>query len=265
MAITTMDGLIAGLAGGRDVYMYKTTSTTTIAGNWCSFYEIGGAPALPTIPSSAHSTCTSTDAGALAGMPGSTDLYYIAGAWVNATAIQSFTLFDRLAHCGNLVGNSTAVQAVTVSSTGSRDTGRISTATSLDWFLEWYTTTGTTAATITVNLQYTDGSTGVFTYTTPSTMRQSRLVPIISTVGKNIESIQQATLSVTTGTAGSFGFTCARRLCEVPNMVANYGVYFDAFDLGMPNVLGNACLWMASIQAATASGVTQTKFRVIPG
>lgn len=263
-----MDGLVNGLASARDVYFYKTTSTTTVAGDYCSFYQIGGIPSLPAIPSSIASTCTSTTVGAGLNMPGSTELYYIGTGYGVATTLQQIKLFDRLHHCGGLVTNSTTPQAVNVSSTGSFDTGRCSSTTPVCWFLEWYTTSGATGATVICDVTYTDGSTGTISYAAGATRRQSFLARLYSTASpmKIIQSVSQLTWQATTGTAGSMGVTAARCLCDLPMFtVANYPVQADFATLGMPQVLGKACLWPISYMAATASGVVQLNYKVIPG
>lgn len=265
MAITTMDGLVAGLGASETLYWYKTTSTTTVAGYDLSFWYLGGFPALPSIPSSVAVACTSTEAGAPTMTIVSTDKYYVGAADIVATALQTFTLNDRLYHCGGLVGNSTSLQSFTVTSTVAMDNGRCSTACPTEWWVEVYTTLGTAASSCYFDVTYTDGSTGVIAQTWGSTMRQSRLLRIQSTQNKIIQTIHGATLQVTTGTAGSWGVTVGRPLFSMTCPAANQGVAYDFAQIGLPQLSSRACLWWRACEAATASGVVQAKVQIIAG
>lgn len=265
MAITTMDGLVAGLAASEVLYWYKTTSTTTVAGYDLSYWQLGGVPALPSIPSSVAIACTSTLDGAPTMQIVSTDKYYVAVADVVATVLQTFTLNDRMYHCGGLVGNSTATQSFTVTSTVAMDAGRISTGTPTEWWTEVYTTMGTAASSCYFDVTYTDGSTGVLAQTWASTMRQSRLLRLQSTSNKIIQSIHGATLQITTGTAGSWGVTVSRPLFSMTCPAANQGVAYDFAQIGMPELSSRACLWWRSWMAGTASGVLQAKVQIAVG
>lgn len=265
MAITTMDGLVKGLAGAEVLPYYKTTSTTTVAGYNLSYWYLAGYPGIPAIPSSVASACTSTIEGAVPITQTSTDKYYVASVELVTTALQMFTLHDRLYHCGGLVGNSTALQSFTVTSTAAMDAGRISTAIPTQWWVEVYTTMGTAASSCYFDVTYTDASTGVLTQVWASTMRQSRLLPILSTNGKAIKTIHGATLQITTGTAGSWGVTCSKPLCSVPTPLINVGNAYDFAQIGFPQISSQACLWWTANMAATASGVLQAYIKVAPG
>lgn len=264
--ITTMNGLVLGLSRATNAYMYKTASTTTVAGDFVSLYEIGGVPALPAIPSSIASTCTSTTDGAMQVLSGSTDIHYIAAANAIVASVANISIFDRLHHCGNLSGASTEVQAANVSSTGSFDTGRCSSTTPTEWFLEWYTTTGTSTATANCDVTFTDASTATISVALSATRRQSQLLRILSTVTptKIIQSVQNVTLSATTGTAGSFGVTVGKRLCDLPAVTGgNYGVSADFAALGMPSLIGQACLWPVAWAQTTSIGISAISLKVI--
>lgn len=265
MAIQTMDALVKGLAGSETLFWYKTTSTTTVAGYDLSYWQLGGVPALPAIPSSVAVECTSTEAGAPAMVSVSTDKYYVVAADVVATVLQTFTMNDRLYHCGNLVGNSTATQSFTVTSTVAMDLGRICTACPTEWWAEVYTTMGTAASTCVFDVTYTDASTGTIRQIWASTMRQSRLLRLQSTDNKIIQTVHGATLQATTGTAGSWGVTVSRPLFSMTCPAANQGVAYDFAQIGMPELSSRACLWWRSWMAGTTSGVLQAKVKIAVG
>ena len=266
MAITTMDGLAKGLAGGENLMWYKTTSTTMVAGYDCSLWYLGGVPTIPSIPSSVASACTSTIAGANSITITSTDKYYIAGAYVTATVLSYFCLNDRLYHCGGLSGNSTSLQSFTVTSTVAMDAGRISTDTPTQWWAETYTTMGATASSCYFDVTYTDGSTGIIAQTWASTMRQSRLLRITSSEsGKIIQSITGATLQAGTATAGSWGVTVSKCLFDVPIEVVNIGKALDFAYVGLPAISSLACLGWKTWCAGTSLGTFVGRVRVIAG
>ena len=210
-------------------------------------------------------SCTSTIDGAIPITLASTDKYYIGTVDVVTTALQTFMLNDRLYHCGNLVGNSTSLQSFTVTSTVAMDAGRISTCCQTQWWMEVYTTMGTAASSCYFDVTYTDASTGIVKITYDSTMRQSRLVPLVSTDAKEIMTIHGATLQATTGTAGSWGVTVSRPLFALTVPLANSGIQYDFAQIGMPQLSSLACLWWNSWMAATASGVLQAKIQLMAG
>jgi hypothetical protein len=145
------------------------------------------------------------------------------------------------------------------------DAGRISTNTYTEWWMEGYTTIGTGASSCYFAVTYTDGSTGQIAVTMASTLRQSRMFKILSSVGKTIQSITGATLQSTTGTAGSWGVTVSRPLFTITPAVANIGLTYDFAQTGMAMVSTNACLWWRAWQATTATGVVQANVKLIMG
>jgi hypothetical protein len=266
MAITTMDGLVAALGNADTLSWYKTTSTTTVAGYDISFYQLGGVPTLPSIPSSVGTFCTSTTGGAPTITKSSTDKVYVASVDLVTTALQTYTLNDRLYHCGSLVGNSSALQTFTVTSTVAMDAGCISTNTYTEWWMEGYTTLGSAASSCYFDVTYTDASTGVIAVTIASTFRQSRLLRILSSVtGKIIQSISGATLQVTTGTAGSWGVTVSRPLFTITPGLVNVGITYDFAQTGLAQISTLACLWWRAWQATTATGVLQANVKLVAG
>jgi hypothetical protein len=260
-----MDKLVAGLAGARTMTWYKTTSTTAVAGDRLSYFYLGGVPTLPSaIPSSVAVVCNSGTLGSPLGMTGSTGEAYVASAWIVGGNITSFTLYDRLMHCGGLSAQTTVSQAIAVTSTGAFDTARTSSQSYNDFFIEWYTTTGISTGSWTFGLTYTDGSTGSYVYPYASTRRQSQLQLIYSSATSLlIQSVDTVAITTVTGTAGSFGVTCARRLCDIPAPVVLTGYSYDFASIGMPRILGTSFLWLTGIINGTASSNTQFSCKVI--
>ena len=76
---------------------------------------------------------------------------------------------DRLAHMGGLSGTVTTAQNVSLALNTLGATNNISNRigdtnySDVQWWLEWYTATGSTAVTATVAVTYNDGTTGALT------------------------------------------------------------------------------------------------------
>jgi hypothetical protein len=191
-------------------------------------------------------------------------LSYIATLSAQMVNAGSLILYDRLAHMGGLSGTSVAAQTVNVSIPASR--GANVGGEGLEWFLEWYTDTGATGVNCTVS--YTDqgdvaGRTVVVAV--PATCRASRLLPIPPNAAQQIKSIQNVTLSASTLAAGSFGVTCARRLGDTAVAVTNQISRAGVFDLGLPRVYDDACLWLVNLVSTTTTGNANGTLQLIQG
>ena len=131
----------------------------------------------------------------------------------------SVHLFDRLLHIGGLDGTVTSAQ--TVGGTLTRNTGGAGNGI----FIEVYDSVGVTATTLTVDYTNQDGVTG-----RTGTVRQfgdsdfaggyggetNVMIPVILQAGDTgVQAVADVTLAATTGTAGDFGVTIAKRLTKM--------------------------------------------------
>lgn len=264
MSLATLDELILAMASSSAQLLpiiAKNGKPSQLAGGFSSNWNGTGTPAASNIPAAAE-VPTSATLGALAfNNPGGGLTSYIArvacSASVNGAALR---ISDRIGQMGGLSGTSTSAQTVGVDVTGSSNNlavrrGR-SDYTDVAWFLEWYTDTGSTAVTATVTYTNAAGASGL-TVAVPlaATMRSGRMLPIIPDNGDAIRSIQSVTLSASTGTAGNFGVTAQRLICEVPNGLANTTTLLDWAGLGLPIVANDACLAVSCINPG-AAGIT---------
>jgi len=113
----------------------------------------------------------------------------------SATDVQ---IHDRLAHMGGLNGTLTTAQTVGVDvSVSALDSRRgDSSYSDVQWWLEWYTATGSTAVTATVSYTNAAGVSGkTTTVYIAASLAASRMLPIIGSGGEFIKSIQSVTLS----------------------------------------------------------------------
>lgn len=254
--------------GGR--LNFEKASLTSVAGFLYSGWLAGGQPAAGATPGAA-ATVTQATTGAL-------------GRFVNAGGsktnrlleLQFYSgssgcdiLYDRLAHMGGLSGTvaTPTAQTVNVDIATAAAAGRCAAdGSDVEWFLEWYTATGSTGVTATITYTNQAGTAGrTTTVTLPASVPASRLIPItvLAAGDTSIQSIQSVTLSATTGTAGNFGVTAAKRICHTNynflfiNAGANGmpGGCMDYLGMKLPKIPDDACLWFVHFATTTSIGI----------
>ena len=193
------------------------------------------------------------------------------GAWANAACSNSamtVEIHDRLMHMGGLNGTLTTAQTVGVDISANLATSNLSARigdanySDIQWWLEWYTATGSTAVTATVAVTYNDGTTGTLSVSLAATRPASLMIPLNGLIpsaaaGKYIRAITTVTLSATTGTAGSFGVTATRPRMTLPLPLANKTEIFDWAALGLPEIFNSSCLFPLVLTSTTSSGTVR--------
>ena len=268
MAFASLDDLLAGMAsGGYSVPVSRASLATQVVGHETSLWRGTGFPAQGAIPGAA-AICSDATVGAfpLAARGGAQERIVSGLSLQGGSAGNTFLLEDRLGHMGGLSGTVTTAQTVDLdihTNIGvSNLAARVGNAnySEIEWYLEWYTATGATIATPTATVTFNDGSTGTVNAwvlgatALPASVAASRRYKLAPTNGLFIRSVQTVTLSVSTGTAGSFGVTAVRRLCAFDATSANVLQTRDWADLAAPKVADNACLTLAQICNATSTG-----------
>lgn len=259
----TRDKMLAAIAAGGKLPIYKSSIANMGAGYICSLWRATGSPDWPqgAIPGAAANPTDATTGGILlptfTGTTGRVYKFAPVGNTVN-----TWRLYDRIGHMGGLVGNVATTQTVNLAISTPLTAGRcLSTMLDVEWYVEIYTDIGTTAANLTVT--YTDvndvGSKTVvitgFTGASPLN-RAGRCVLLVPTDGVQIKSVQSATLSVTSGTAGSFGITARVLKAQVGQLVANIAPPgTDAVSIGLPEIKDSVCLEMLALCSTTSTGV----------
>ena len=273
MTITTRDGIIAGLGNNNDRIIWdKASIATQVVGQYCSLWRGTGVPAQGAIPSTA-ALCTKALAGAIGftNQTGPATSYLAWHTLLCGTANTNLEIHDRLAHMGGLSGTVTTAQTVGVDlATLSCPVDRLGAAdySDVQWWLEWYTATGATASNATVNVTYSDASTGNLaviavggTAVGASQMRNL----LTATNGLWIKGVNSVTLSASTGTAGSFGVTATRPRCAMTAPIANVNFPFDWAALGFPVIPNDACLQGILMSTATSTGTIKGQGKIIHG
>ncbi len=250
MAIASMDDLAAAMASSRHLAYFKGSLANMAAGQFASLWRAPGNPAQGATPGAwATPDDSTTGAFAFTNPTAPAKTYWVNWGLICATS-NGVALFDRLGHMGGLSGTVTTAQTVngTIPARGGY------TPQDVEWYLEWYTDTGGTAVTATITYtNQNDVSGRTCTVSLAATRRAGTMLYILpSTSGDYIKSIQSVTLSATTGTAGSFGVTCCRRVHST-YAVANQPLMLDAMNLGCPEIPDDACLFFQVLCSTTST------------
>ncbi len=279
MTITTRDKLIDALGNNSSRFIIdKASLSNAAAGQYHSLWRATGQPGQGAIPGAA-AACTNALTGCM-GFTQQTSPATSYGGWATAVcsnAAVTIEVHDRLAHMGGLSGTSVAAQTVGIDMntlSGSNNiAARMGDAnySDIQWWLEWYTDTGGTAVTATVNVTYSDGSTGNLTgVSLAATRRASFMQPLNSYIpaaqsGLYIRGVNTVTLSATTGTAGSFGVTATRPRMTMPLNIANKTEYFTWADLGFPEIFNTSCLFPIELASTTSTGTVRGGGKICHG
>lgn len=279
MAITTRDKLIDAMGNNTSrIILDKATIASQAAGTFVSLWRATGQPGQGAIPSTA-ATCNNSTTGGInftqQTSPATSYVGYLDCATGNAA--MTVELHDRLAHMGGLSGTVTTAQTVGIDISTLGSTDNVSARkgddnySDVQWWLEWYTATGSTAVTATVAVTYNDASTGTLSAvslaaTRPASFAQplNSYIPAASS-GKYIRGITSVTLSATTGTAGSFGVTATRPRCTIATPIANYKSVSDWAQLGFPEVPNSSCLFPIVLTSTTSSGTVRGGGKIVHG
>lgn len=279
MTISTRDQLIDAMGNNSSRFVIdKASLSNAAAGQFHSLWRATGQPGQGAIPGAA-AVCTNALTGAM-NFAQQTSPATSYGAWANAVCSNSavtIEIHDRLMHMGGLVGNVATSQTVNLdvhANLASNDLdARKGDAnySDIQWWLEWYTDTGSTAVTATVNVTYNDGSSGNLTgISLAATRRASLMIPLNGSIpsadsGKYIRDVNTVQLSATTGTAGSFGVTATRPRLTLPLNVANKMEVFDWAQLGLPEIFNSSCLFPIQLASTTTTGTVRGGGKIAHG
>lgn len=278
MTITTVDGLVSAMGNNSSrIVIDKASIANTAVAQFHSLWRATGQPGQGAIPAAA-AVPDHTTVGALGftqqTSPNTSYLGILEGLCANGGV--TLEIHDRLAHMGGLNGTLTTAQTVDLdlnALTANNVVARRGDANYSDvtWWMEWYTDTGGTAVTATVNVTYNDGTSGNLTaISLAATRRASQMIPLNGFIpaadsGKFIRDINTVTLSATTGAAGNFGFTATRYRAALYKPVANARFTADWAGLGLPEIANSSCLMLIQLANATTTGIVRATGKIVHG
>lgn len=279
MTISTRDALVNALGNNSSrIVIDKATISNQAANTYVSTWRATGQPGQGAIPAAA-AVCAHGLTGSV-GFTQQTSPATSYAAWMNVVcgnSAMTIEMHDRLAHMGGLSGTVTTAQTVGIDINTMAGTNNMAARkgdanfSDVLWWLEWYTATGATAVTATVNVTYSDGSTGNLTGVSLAATRPAGFMqPLNSYIpaaqsGLYIRGVNSVTLSATTGTAGSFGVTATRPRCVMPSPLLNFKQTFDWAALGLPEIYNDSCLFFVALTSTTSSGTIRGGGKIVHG
>ena len=270
MTITSLDELVNAMANNSSRLVIDKASLSNVAvAQFHSLWRATGQPgqgAIPTTVAVPTNATTGTFNFTQQTSPATTYIAYLEA--VSSNNAVSVEIHDRLAHSGGLVGNVATAQTTNLpldmSSLLATDNiaERIGDADygDIQWWLEWYTDTGSTATTITVNVTYNDATTGNLTAgSIAATRRASYMLPLNGLIpaaasGKRIRGVNSVTFTATTGTAGALGVTATRPRASLYCPLANARWSADWAALPLSDIPNSSALFMIMMPGTTTTG-----------
>ena len=279
MTITTRDQLINAMCNNSSrLVIDKASLSNAAAGQFHSLWRATGQPGQGAIPGAA-AVCSDVLMGAMQftqqTAPATSYLGIMEGLCSNSATV--LEIHDRLMHMGGLNGTLTTAQTANVDIGANLATSNLDVRkgdanySDIQWWLEWYTDTGGTAVTATVNVTYNDDTSGNLTgVSLAATRRASFMQPLNGLIpsadsGKYIKDVNTVTLSATTGTAGSFGVTATRYRAALYKPLANARFTADWAGLGLPEIPNTSCLMLIQLAGATSTGTVRATGKIIHG
>lgn len=280
MAITTRDELINAMGNNSSrLIIDKASIANTAAAQFHSLWRATGQPGQGAIPTTA-AVCNDSLLGCIGfaqqTLPATSYLTILEN--LNSIAGTTLEIHDRLMHMGGLSGTVTTAQTVNLDLDANIATDNLaarigdSNYSDVQWWLEWYTDTGSTNTSITVNVTYNDGSTGNLTATgnVGTTRRASQMISLntlipAASAGLFIRDVNSITLSASTLTAGNIGVTATRYRCAIYAPLANARFTADWAGLGLPEIPNDSCLFPIQIAGSTSTGTVRATGKIAHG
>lgn len=257
MAITTLDGLLAGMQ--QPVNWVKATWPFKAAGVQHSSFYIQGfpGPAVASVAGLAGEALTSY-AGQLSfpATVGGQQIYIARIEGSQSSVVGAINLMDRLWQNSGFVVTSTGAQTINSVAWPARDLNSSTNGTGVMLAMEVTTTLG--AGTPTLTVTYTN-SAGLGSRTGTigpilTTCNAGTFYPMALAAGDlGVRSVQSITSSATM-TSGAVSFVAYRVMCVLPMGVPNYATDRDAVALGFPKCSNSSVPWIVY----TPSGTTST-------
>lgn len=267
MAITTLDGVIAGMLPLQN--FLKVGTTMEAAGVLHSLFYSSGMPGAAAAPSPGLAGATlTTYAGQIPWTNPGAGNSYLARFSGNATQPGMVLLCDRLWHNSGISITTTTGQTINSTAWGARDNNGAIDGAGIMVGLEVSATLGNGAVTNTT-LTYTNPTpTGSRTATIssfPASAQAGTFVPFqLQADDPGIKSIQTLTLG-TTYVSGTMRLVAYRVLAMVDVMAANVGNFVDAISGGFPRLFDNTVPFLLFLPTTTTAATVQGQMGVTQG
>lgn len=259
MAITTLDGVIAGFKAPEPIIKNGITTAAVSAQRGYTVWYASGNPGASTattvgINGEAVTPALASTAGRIRRTNPVSGNAYLGRLAFNASTAGTLWLIDRMWQNSGLVVTSTTAQAITPATIPARDNAGATNGDGVMAAIEWSATGG--AGTPTVTLTYTNSAgttshTGTFAgVATPPIGTFELFTMQAGDVGVRAPTsfIQSATR-----TSGTMHLVLFRVLAQVPVIAANIGGAVDALTSGMPRIYDDSVLQLVWFPSATTA------------
>lgn len=256
MAITTLDGVIAGMQAPKPITKVGIATAAVGAMRGHTLWYAAGNPGAATA-NAAGIDGAAVSAG-VGGIPRTNPVSgnsYLARLGITASTAGSLWLIDRLWNNSGLVVTSTSAQAMAAAALPSRDGAGGTTGANVMAAIEWSATGG--AGVPTVTLTYTDqdgnaGATGTFTAVASPPVGTFEIFTLAA--GDTGVRAPSSFIQSATRTSGTMHLVLFRVLAQIDVTAANIGNAIDALTSGMPRIYDGSTLqlvWFPSVTTAT--------------
>lgn len=273
MVIASLDQIIAALPG-QFLNQYKASQTAEGAGTFHSSWKAAGTPGAgsnpPAYTSGSGYNPTKATTGAIPfNNPADGNETRLARLFGSCSTAGVLILADRLWHCSGLTTAAATTLTITTPGTiASRDNNRTANGAGVELWGEVYTAPGATGATWTVSYTDQDGNaTQTASYTHPANAESvGQMFPFTLAAGDTgVRAVASFTTSISSGTAGDIGLTLIRRIASIPINLANFGMVYDAVQLGAPKIYDDSCLFWMWLCSTTNTGNLFADMQLVQG
>lgn len=273
MAITTLDGVLAGMTAPRPIL--KNGATMEGVGQMYSLWYTAGNPGAATAsaPGLAGAAMTSV-AGQIPFTNPASGNSYLARFAASASVAGTLILCDRLWDNSGIVVTTTTAQTINSAAWPARSSDGTVNGEGVMVALEVQTATTNAAVNTTMSISYTDsngtasntGNVGsAIPLAFPATAVAGTFVPFGLAAGDTgIRSIQSVTLAVSLG-AGAVKLVAYRELARLEITAANIGNAIDAITSGFPRLYDNTVPFLVWVPTATTAVQIQGQMIVTQG
>lgn len=255
MAITTLDGIVAGLIQPRP---FLKNGAATVAGRWYSPFYVAGLPGAAVAPTPGLSgAALTTYSGQIPWTNPGAGNSYLARLSGAANVAGRLRLCDRLWHNSGIVVTSTGSQSINSVAFPARD--RTGVTNGEDIFVGAEVSTVMGAGTPTWTMGYTNsaGTAGrsIVTAAQAATMAVGSFIELPLAAGDiGVRSIQTWQQSATM-TSGVYHLVAYRVLAEMEISLANIGTQLDAIACGFPRLFDNTVPFLTWLPSTTTAPV----------
>ena len=253
MAITTIDGAIAGMQPPEDVLK---VGAATVVGRFYSPFYVAGRPGAAVAPSPGLSgAALTTYAGQIPFTNPVSGNTYLARFAASVNVAGSLYLCDRLWHNSGIVVTSTGSQTINSVAWPARDAAGSTNGANILIGAEVSTVMGAGTPTWTMGYTNSGGTAGrsIVTAAQSATMAVGSFISIQLAAGDvGVRSIQTWQQSATM-TSGVYSLVAYRALAKLEITTGNIGNAVDAITSGFPRLYDNSVPFLLWLPAATTA------------